>query len=110
MGSGARALMLNIRARSKDNGEGNTTLEQVIRAWAPASDNNNEESYLGFVVEQTQLSPAHIVDPADANAMARIARAIAIKECGWGDCRRYAPELLDGIFWQTAWTAAFRGA
>jgi len=55
------------------------TLRQIVAKYAPASDNNNEESYLNFLIQRTGLIPEQYV-PKDK--MLEVASAIMRIEQG----------------------------
>lgn len=80
---GLRAAILNIntivRRRKKQRLQ--TTIKDLISIWAPAADNNNEESYVSTIHTYTQLPGNTIIDPSNKNQICRIVWAMAIVEC-----------------------------
>jgi hypothetical protein len=113
MDNGARALMLNLNSRARDVGGviGQTTVADVINAWAPGSDGNDPASYISTVERVAGVSAQTIVDPRNAEQMAALAIAITAMENGSGAVNSYAPALATRDYWLAAWEAAgLRGA
>jgi|SRR6185312_5952948 len=61
--------------------DGCKTLADVIRRWAPPSENDTD-SYLKDVSERTALAPDQPIDFTSASELATVARAIIIHENG----------------------------
>lgn len=57
---GVRAMIKNIQSYQRDRGI--NTIEQIIKTWAPASDNNNTVAYIAAVSMQSGLSPTQPLD------------------------------------------------
>lgn len=57
------------------------TPAKIIRAWAPAVENNTQR-YIEVVCKRSLIAPDEVIDYADKNTMVRLVKAMAFVECG----------------------------
>lgn len=57
------------------------TPAKIIRAWAPAIENNTQR-YIEVVCKRSLIAPDEVIDYADKNTMVRLVKAMAFVECG----------------------------
>lgn len=57
------------------------TPTKIIRAWAPAVENNTQR-YIEVVCKRSLIAPDEVIDYADKNTMVRLVKAMAFVECG----------------------------
>lgn len=57
------------------------TTAKIIRAWAPAVENNTQR-YIEVVCKRSLIAPDEVIDYADKNTMVRLVKAMAFVECG----------------------------
>lgn len=57
------------------------TPAKIIRAWAPANENNTQR-YIEVVCKRSLIAPDEVIDYADKNTMVRLVKAMAFVECG----------------------------
>jgi len=101
---GSRALLLNLYAQyRKDNPP---TLTTVINRWAPPNENDTQ-NYVRFVSDETNIPLNEPLNFTNRSQVAAIARAITIMENGLSVVQNEAPELLDSLYWQGVYNAAF---
>lgn len=81
---GLRAAFLNIRTivRRRQAKNMTTTVAQLIRTWAPASDGNNEAAYCRAIFEKSDISSSADVDIANKDFMCRLVQAMCWVEVG----------------------------
>lgn len=60
---------------------GRNTPAKIIRAWAPAVENNTQR-YIEVVCKRSLIAPDEVIDYADKNTMVRLVKAMAFVECG----------------------------
>lgn len=60
---------------------GRNTPAKIIRAWAPAVENNTLR-YIEVVCKRSLIAPDEVIDYADKNTMVRLVKAMAFVECG----------------------------
>ena len=60
---------------------GRNTPAKIIRAWAPAVENNTQH-YIEVVCKRSLIAPDEVIDYADKNTMVRLVKAMAFVECG----------------------------
>ena len=60
---------------------GRNTPVKIIRAWAPAVENNTQR-YIEVVCKRSLIAPDEVIDYADKNTMVRLVKAMAFVECG----------------------------
>lgn len=60
---------------------GRNTPAKIIRAWAPAVENNTQR-YIELVCKRSLIAPDEVIDYADKNTMVRLVKAMAFVECG----------------------------
>ena len=60
---------------------GRNTPAKIIRAWAPANENNTQR-YIEVVCKRSLIAPDEVIDYADKNTMVRLVKAMAFVECG----------------------------
>lgn len=60
---------------------GRNTPAKIIRAWAPAIENNTQR-YIEVVCKRSLIAPDEVIDYADKNTMVRLVKAMAFVECG----------------------------
>ena len=60
---------------------GRNTPAKIIRAWAPANENNTQR-YIEVVCKRSLIAPDEVIDYADKNTMVRLVKAMAYVECG----------------------------
>ena len=60
---------------------GRNTPAKIIRAWAPAVENNTQR-YIEVVCKRSLIAPDEVVDYADKKTMVRLVKAMAFVECG----------------------------
>ena len=56
------------------------TPAKIIRAWAPAVENNTQR-YIEVVCKRSLIAPDEVIDYADKNTMVRLVKAMAFVEC-----------------------------
>lgn len=57
------------------------TPAKIIRAWAPAIENNTQR-YIEVVCKRSLIAPDEVIDYADKKTMVRLVKAMAFVECG----------------------------
>lgn len=57
------------------------TPAKIIRAWAPANENNTQR-YIEVVCKRSLIAPDEVIDYADKKTMVRLVKAMAFVECG----------------------------
>lgn len=57
------------------------TIKSIIKAWAPASENNTE-NYIDIVSRQSGISPEQILKYEDKETICKIIDAMCFVECG----------------------------
>ena len=57
------------------------TPAKIIRAWAPAVENNTQR-YIEVVCKRSLIAPDEVIDYADKKTMVRLVKAMAFVECG----------------------------
>ena len=57
------------------------TPAKIIRAWAPAVENNTQR-YIEVVCKRSLIAPDEVIDYADKITMVRLVKAMAFVECG----------------------------
>lgn len=60
---------------------GRNTPAKIIRAWAPANENNTQR-YIEVVCKRSLIAPDEVIDYAEKNTMVRLVKAMAFVECG----------------------------
>lgn len=60
---------------------GRNTPAKIIRAWAPAIENNTQR-YIEVVCKRSLIAPDEVIDYADKKTMVRLVKAMAFVECG----------------------------
>lgn len=60
---------------------GRNTPAKIIRAWAPAVENNTQR-YIEVVCKRSLIAPNEVIEYADKNTMVRLVKAMAFVECG----------------------------
>ena len=60
---------------------GRNTPAKIIRAWAPAVENNTQR-YIEVVCKRSLIAPDEVIDYADKKTMVRLVKAMAFVECG----------------------------
>lgn len=60
---------------------GRNTPAKIIRAWAPAIENNTQR-YIEVVCKRSLIAPDEVIDYADKITMVRLVKAMAFVECG----------------------------
>ena len=60
---------------------GRNTPAKIIRAWAPANENNTQR-YIEVVCKRSLIAPDEVIDYADKKTMVRLVKAMAFVECG----------------------------
>ena len=60
---------------------GRNTPAKIIRAWAPAIENNTQR-YIEVVCKRSLIAPNEVIDYADKKTMVRLVKAMAFVECG----------------------------
>lgn len=60
---------------------GRNTPVKIIRAWAPAIENNTQR-YIEVVCKRSLIAPDEVIDYADKKTMVRLVKAMAFVECG----------------------------
>lgn len=60
---------------------GRNTPAKIIRAWAPAVENNTQR-YIEVVCKRSLIAPDEVIDYADKITMVRLVKAMAFVECG----------------------------
>lgn len=60
---------------------GRNTPAKIIRAWAPAVENNTQR-YIEVVCKRSLIAPDEVIDYADKITMVRLVKAMALVECG----------------------------
>ena len=60
---------------------GRNTTAKIIRAWAPAIENNTQR-YIEVVCKRSLIAPDEVIDYADKKTMVRLVKAMAFVECG----------------------------
>ena len=60
---------------------GRNTPVKIIRAWAPAVENNTQR-YIEVVCKRSLIAPDEVIDYADKKTMVRLVKAMAFVECG----------------------------
>lgn len=76
---GLRAAFVILRRYIRRYGR--NTPAKIIRAWAPAVENNTQR-YIEVVCKRSLIAPDEIIDYADKNTMVRLVKAMAFVECG----------------------------
>lgn len=81
---GLRAAFLNIRTivRRRQAQNMTTTVAQLVRTWAPASDGNNEAAYCHTIFENSGIRSSAEVDIANKDFMCRLVLAMCCVEVG----------------------------
>ena len=81
---GLRAAFLNIRTivRRRQAQSKTTTVAQLVRTWAPASDGNNEAAYCRTIFEKSDIRSSAEVDLANKDFMCRLVQAMCWVEVG----------------------------
>lgn len=87
---GLRALMRDI---INDINKGLNTVEMLISAYAPASDNNHTQAYINFVSDVTGFSPMQVLT-ANKTTVIALAKSIVEMEIG----PPYKSELTDADY------------
>lgn len=75
---GIRAMMRNIITKIN---KGNNTINGIITSWAPASDNNDTNSYINTVVSVLGLNRLAVIEPTEEVVVA-LAKIITRVENG----------------------------
>ena len=76
---GLRAAFIILRRYIRRYGR--KTPAKIIRAWAPAVENNTQR-YIEVVCKRSLIAPDEVIDYADKNTMVRLVKAMAFVECG----------------------------
>lgn len=76
---GLRAAFVILRRYIKRYGR--NTPAKIIRAWAPAVENNTQR-YIEVVCKRSLIAPDEVIDYADKKTMVRLVKAMAFVECG----------------------------
>lgn len=76
---GLRAAFVILRRYIRRYGR--NTPAKIIRAWAPAVENNTQR-YIEVVCKRSLIAPDEVIDYADKNTMVRLVKAMAFVECG----------------------------
>ena len=76
---GLRAAFVILRRYIRRYGR--NTPAKIIRAWAPANENNTQR-YIEVVCKRSLIAPDEVIDYADKNTMVRLVKAMAFVECG----------------------------
>lgn len=76
---GLRAAFVILRRYIRRYGR--NTPAKIIRAWAPAVENNTQR-YIEVVCKRSLIAPDEIIDYADKKTMVRLVKAMAFVECG----------------------------
>ena len=81
---GLRAAFLNIRTivRRRQAQNMTTTVAQLVRVWAPASDGNNEAAYCRTIFEKSEIPSSTEIDIANKDFMCRLIQAMCWVEVG----------------------------
>lgn len=59
-----------------------TNVSDLIHIWAPASDGNNEKTYVQTVTKISLIQPTDEIIPHNKNQICRLVQAMAYVECG----------------------------
>lgn len=76
---GLRAAFVILRRYIRRYGR--NTPAKIIRAWAPAVENNTQR-YIEVVCKRSLIAPDEVIDYADKKTMVRLVKAMAFVECG----------------------------
>ena len=76
---GLRAAFIILRRYIRRYGR--NTPAKIIRAWAPAIENNTQR-YIEVVCKRSLIAPDEVIDYADKKTMVRLVKAMAFVECG----------------------------
>ena len=76
---GLRAAFVILRRYIRRYGR--NTPAKIIRAWAPAVENNTQR-YIEVVCKRSLIAPDEVIDYADKITMVRLVKAMAFVECG----------------------------
>lgn len=76
---GLRAAFVILRRYIRRYGR--NTPAKIIRAWAPAVENNTQR-YIEVVCKRSLIAPNEVIEYADKNTMVRLVKAMAFVECG----------------------------
>lgn len=76
---GLRAAFVILRRYIRRYGR--NTPAKIIRAWAPANENNTQR-YIEVACKRSLIAPDEVIDYADKNTMVRLVKAMAFVECG----------------------------
>lgn len=76
---GLRAAFVILRRYIRRYGRNTPT--KIIRAWAPAVENNTQR-YIEVVCKRSLIAPDEVIDYADKKTMVRLVKAMAFVECG----------------------------
>ena len=76
---GIRAAARNIRTYAS---RGLNTIKDIISTWAPASDNNNTNSYITNVASRMGVSPNATIDVNNPEVMTKLLAAMTVSENG----------------------------
>lgn len=76
---GLRAAFVILRRYIRRYGR--NTPAKIIRAWAPAVENNTQR-YIDVVCKRSLIAPNEVIEYADKNTMVRLVKAMAFVECG----------------------------
>ena len=76
---GLRAAFVILRRYIRRYGR--NTPAKIIRAWAPAIENNTQR-YIEVVCKRSLIAPDEVIDYADKKTMVRLVKAMAFVECG----------------------------
>lgn len=76
---GLRAAFVILRRYIRRYGR--NTPAKIIRAWAPAIENNTQR-YIEVVCKRSLIAPDEVINYADKKTMVRLVKAMAFVECG----------------------------
>lgn len=76
---GLRAAFVILRRYIRRYGR--NTPAKIIRAWAPAVENNTQR-YIEVVCKRSLIAPDEVIVYADKKTMVRLVKAMAFVECG----------------------------